>query len=170
MSGRNGPSPNLPVKDKRGKLLSTEKEMEERWKEHFEEILNRPPPTHEPDISDPAADLDINIEPPQIPEIVSAIQSLKNGKAPGYDHLNAELLKTDPLLTATILQPIFHDIWERKTIPDEWNHGVIIKIPKKGNLNDCNNWRGITLISIPSKIMAKIIIRGISIAVDVKQR
>ncbi|XP_061188858.1 uncharacterized protein LOC133197034 [Saccostrea echinata] len=170
LNGRNRPSPNLPVKDKTGKLLSSKQEMEERWTEHFKEILNRPPPTHEPDISYPANDLNISIEPPQIPEIVSAIQSLKNGKAPGYDNLNAELFKTDPLLTATILQPIFHDIWERNTIPDEWNHGVIIKIPKKGNLNDCNNWRGITLLSIPSKIMAKIIIRRISIAVDVKLR
>lgn len=57
--------------------------MEKQWTEHFEEILNRPPPTHEPDIIDPAADLSINIEPPQISEIVSAIQSLKQGKTPG---------------------------------------------------------------------------------------
>lgn len=54
--------------------------MEKQWTEHFEEILNRPPPTHEPDIIDPAADLSINIEPPQISEIVSAIQSLKREK------------------------------------------------------------------------------------------
>lgn len=45
-----------------------------------------------------------------------------------------------------------------------------LKKPKKGNLNECNNWRGITLLSIPSKIMAKIIIRRISIAVDIKLR
>ncbi|RVE74703.1 hypothetical protein OJAV_G00024510 [Oryzias javanicus] len=41
------------------------------------------------------------------------------------------------------------------SIPDEWAKGVIIKIPKKGTRNDCNNWQGITLLSIPSKILAK---------------
>lgn len=74
MTGSDRLSPNLPIKDKRGKLLSSEKQMEERWTEHFKKFLNSPPPTHESDISDPAADLNINIEPPQIPEIVSAIQ------------------------------------------------------------------------------------------------
>lgn len=82
MSGRKRPSPNLhvPVMDKRGKLLASEKEMEKRWTEHFKEILNRPPPTHESDISDPAADLNISIEPPHISEIVPAVQSLKMKK------------------------------------------------------------------------------------------
>lgn len=36
VSGRSRPSPNLLVNDKRGKLLSSEKEMEERWTGHFE--------------------------------------------------------------------------------------------------------------------------------------
>ena len=35
--------------------------------------------------------------------------------------------------------------------------GVIIPIPKKGTLSDCNNWRGITLLSLPSKIFCKLI-------------
>lgn len=168
--GKNRLSPNLPIKDKQGKLITSENEMEERWTEHFKEILNRPPPIHEPEISEPESELNINTNPPDVPEITSAIQCLKNGKSPGSDNLNAEPFKTDPLLTATILQPTFKEIWESKTIPDQWNHGVIIKIPKKGNLNDCNNWRGITLLSIPSKILAKIIIRRISKAVDVKLR
>ena len=43
---------------------------------------------------------------------------------------------------------------------------VIIRIPKKGALSDCNNWRGITLLSVPSKILAKIIIKQISDALD----
>jgi hypothetical protein len=42
----------------------------------------------------------------------------------------------------------------------------MVKIPTKGVLSDCYNWRGITLLSVPSKILAKIIIRKISDAVD----
>jgi hypothetical protein len=47
-----------------------------------------------------------------------------------------------------------------------WCNCVIVKIPKKGALSDCNNWRGITLSSVPRKILAKIIIRRMSDAVD----
>lgn len=42
VSDRNRLSPNLPVKDKRRRLLSSEKEMEERWTGHFKEKLNGP--------------------------------------------------------------------------------------------------------------------------------
>ena len=44
---------------------------------------------------------------------------------------------------------------------------MIIKIPKKGSLSDCNNWRGITLLSVPSKMFCKVIIQRISQVVDV---
>lgn len=37
-------------------------------------------------------------------------------------------------------------------------------------MRDCNNWRGITLLSIPSKIMAKIIEQHLTEAVDKKLR
>ena len=43
---------------------------------------------------------------------------------------------------------------------------MIIKIPKKGSLSDCNNWHGITLLSVPSKIFCKVIIQRITQAVD----
>ena len=70
------------------------------------------------------------------------------------------------MTTASILQPLFNTIWDRRKIPDDWNKGVIIKIPKKGALSDCNNWRGITLLSTPSKILAKVIMKRLSLAVD----
>ena len=69
--GKNRPSPNLPIKDKQGKLITSENEMEERWTEHFKEILNRPPPIHEPEISEPESELNINTNPPDVPEITS---------------------------------------------------------------------------------------------------
>jgi hypothetical protein len=41
-------------------------------------------------------------------------------------------------------------------LPDEWKKGMLIKLPKKRNLTNCNNWRGITLLSLPSKILTRI--------------
>lgn len=170
VSGKHRRTTEAPIVDKKGQLLTTESQQEARWAEHFQEVLNRPPPTTEPNIQHAENDLDISIEPPTKEEIVSAIKSQKNGKAPGQDNLNAELFKADPDLASKILQPLFKTIWEGKEIPDDWSEGIIIKIPKKGNLRDCNKWRGITLLSIPSKIMAKIIEQRLTEAVDKKLR
>lgn len=35
------------------------------------------------------------------------------------------------------------------------NQGIIIKIPKKGTLPEYSNWRGITLLSTPSKTLCE---------------
>ncbi|XP_061196570.1 craniofacial development protein 2-like [Saccostrea echinata] len=74
---------------------------------------------------------------------------VRNGKSPGRDNLDAELFKADPGIAATILQPLFTAVWDGEKVPDDWCKGVIVKIPKKGTLSDCNNWRGITLLSVP---------------------
>ena len=156
----------IPVKNKDGKILTTEPEQEERWTQHFKELLNRPPPIEVAEITEAEQDLNINVNPPNKQEILTAIKALKIGKAPGCDNLNAELFKASPETAADILYPLFIEIWKNEKVPDDWNKGIIIKIPKKGNLQDCNNWRGITLLSVPSKILCKIIIQRINQAVD----
>ncbi|XP_012943583.1 uncharacterized protein LOC106013152 [Aplysia californica] len=155
-----------PIKDKADKLLTIEKEQEARWTEHFREVLNKPQSEDTPDIQEATLDLDISSDPPQKHEIIKAVKSLKSRKSPGMDNRNAELFKVDPELTATILQPLFKTIWEGEQIPGDRCTGVIFKVPKKGALRDCNNWRGITLLSVPSKTLAKIIINHMSDAVD----
>ena len=97
---------------------------------------------------------------------MEAIRDLKNGKAPWQDQLNAELFKCHPELAAEILLPLFAKVWNGEGIPSDWSKGVIIAIPKKGTLSDCNNWRGITLLSLPSKIVCKVIVKRLSLAVN----
>ena len=150
------------VKDKNGILLTSEGEQQRRWTEHFRELLNRPPPTVVPNIQEAATDLDISTDVPTRREIIQAINSLKNGKAPGHDNLNAELFKADPELAAPIITSLFTKIWEQEEIPIDWSRGLIVKISKKWSLSDCNNWQGITLLSVPSKIFCKIIIQRIT--------
>ena len=130
------------------------------------EVLNRQPPTTETEVQYPDTDLDVSTAPQEKEEIIAAIRYLKNGKSPGQDSLNAELFKEEPEFAAQVLQPLYATIWEEKQLPDGWAEGVIVKIPKKGALSNCNNWRGMTLLSVPSKILAKLIIKRISQAVD----
>ena len=158
-------SNSVPVRDKNGIPLTTEREQAERWKEHFKEVLNRPEPTvpAEPDAND---NLNINVDPPTEAEVRDAIKALKSNKAAGIDAINAELLKADLAISSKILTAYFKEVWDKEEIPTDWTRGIIIKIPKKGDPGDCNNWRGITLLSIPSKVLCKIILRRIDSAIN----
>ncbi|XP_063442397.1 uncharacterized protein LOC134722706 [Mytilus trossulus] len=102
---------NMPVKDKQGNLITSEREQENRWNEHFKEVLNRPEPETTANIPIAEHDLEVNIEIPSRSEIIKAVKSLKNNKAPGNDKLSAELFKSDPTLTANILHTPFKKIW-----------------------------------------------------------
>ena len=85
-------------------------------------------------------------------EIRSAITSMKAGKAPGVDCLTVELLKADITTTVDVLHDLFCEIWVSETVPADWRRGLIVKIAKKGNLTNCGNWRGITLMSVAAKV------------------
>ena len=127
-------------------------ERKQAEREHFKRILNRPEPHALDEIDAAEADLDIKLGPITLGEVTSAIQKLKNGKAPGEDGVFAEMLSSETVATPLLLQRILQDIWETEDIPDDWKRGVIVKLPKKGDLADCNNWRGITLLPITSKV------------------
>jgi hypothetical protein len=99
-------------------------------------------------------------------EIVDAIKTMKNGKAAGSDNIPAEVLKADPYAIADILLPLFQDIWQKEKFPKEWKEGIIIKVPKKGDLSHCRNWRGVTLLVVISKIFKNLILERIKDMLD----
>ena len=156
----------VPVKNKNGMVIEKEAEKLQRWKEHFESILNRPDPPHLADIQPADTDLDICTDPPSLEEVTAAIKAMKSGKAPGADGVTAEILKADVNVTAPILTEIFKQIWEEGQIPEVWKTGLIFKLPKKGDLGDCNNWRGITLLSLTSKVFSRIVLSRLTAVLE----
>ena len=109
-----------------------------RWKEHFENILNRPEPENAAEIEAAEEDLDICTDPPSLEEVKEAIK-MRSGKAAGADGVTAEMLKAEETDTPQILTKIFSDIWQKEEIPEAWKTGLIVKLPKKGDLGDCGN-------------------------------
>ena len=73
-------------------------------------------------------------------------------------------------MTPILLRSILERIWNSEETPESWTTGLIVKLPKKGDLSDCNNWRGITLLSITSKILSRIVHRRISETLDIHLR
>ncbi|KAK1805428.1 hypothetical protein P4O66_019744 [Electrophorus voltai] len=76
-----------------------------------------------------------------------AIRTLKANKAPGLDKIAPEMLKHGGDTIANTHTVLFNKCWQDQSVPSDWRKGVIVKLPKKGNTADCNNWQGITLLS-----------------------
>ena len=90
---------------------------------------------------------------------------MKYGKVAGPDGIPAEALKADVNTSVEMLYSLFEEIWEKEEIPAEWK-GYLIKIPKKGDLSRCDNYRGSTLLSVPGKILNRIILERMKGKVD----
>ena len=153
---------NLQVRNKNGEIISKELEQTLRWKEHFEETLNRPDPVDIPNVHEAEETIEVNTEPPTLTEVKEAIKKMKTGKAAGLDGITADMLKAEDIMTPKILRDILEQIWQSEETPKSWTIGLIVKMPKKGDLSNCNNWRGITLLSITSKILSRIIHKRLS--------
>ncbi|XP_033105093.1 uncharacterized protein LOC117107507 [Anneissia japonica] len=100
-------------------------------------------------------------------EVKQAIQKTRNWKAPGEDKITGEMIKASIDVSSKALRKLLNRIWEEEEeVPEDWKSGIIVKIPKKGDSLDCNNWRGITLLSIPGKIFSRIILERMKTSLE----
>ncbi|VDP36916.1 unnamed protein product, partial [Schistosoma curassoni] len=123
-----------------------------------------------PDIEAAHTDLPIDVNPPTTEEIRMAIRQIRSGKAAGPDNIPGEALKSDIGVTTNMLHLLFRKIWEKEQVPMDWKEGHLIKIPKKGDLSKCGNYRGITLLSIPGKVFNRVLLNWMKDAVDAQLR
>ena len=91
-------------------------------------------------------------------EMAAAIQSLKKGKSAGVDNIPAELAQAGGQDVITTLTTIWDKIWPTRERPTPWTQSLVMTLPKQGNLYQCQNYRTISLISHPSKVILKIIL------------
>ena len=85
-------------------------------------------------------------------EISNGISKLKNNKASGLDSISNEMIKASAPIILPFLVIFFNKILETKEYPDEWAVGIITPIHKSGEIDDPDNYRGITINSCLSKL------------------
>ena len=56
-----------------------------------------------------------------------------------------------------MLTDLVSTVWKERRVPQEWADAILIPIPKKGNLQSCDNWRGIALLDVVGKLVARIV-------------
>ena len=90
--------------------------------------------------------------------------TLRSGKAAGPDEIPAKAIKAD--METNMLHSLSSKTWEKEEVPAQWKEGIVIKLPKKGDLRVCNNYRGIMLLSVPGKVLNRVLLERMKEAVD----
>ena len=150
-----------PLKDKYGNLIKDQNQIKNRWREHYITVLNQ---HTEIDYSalesipqyEVATSLESSIS---LEEIQRAIGSLKNNKSPGADQIPGEVFKSllNHQETMEHFKALFNLIWTKGEVPQDFRDSYIINLFKnKGSAAECGNYRGISLLSIGGKILAKV--------------
>ena len=83
---------------------------------------------------------------------------MKCNKASGGDGIPAEVYKHGGTTLVHHLHRLFLKIWDNEEIPQELKDAAIVTIFKKGSRTECGNYRGISLLSVAGKILAKVLL------------
>ena len=144
---------------KDGSVCVGSEEKMNRWNEHFNNVLNVVS-EFSPEIlkmqSDQRLRTEMDVEPSDA-EVQAALAKLKMGKAAGKNGILPEQLKYagEPFVKA--LGQLVRQVWKEGAVPAEWHSGIVVPIPKKGELRDCDNWRGIVLLDVCGKVVARLL-------------
>ena len=102
-----------------------------------------------------------------VDEVRRAVNLMASGKAPCIDSLPAQMFKAGGLNLITNLTHLFQNIWNKWSVPQEFRNALIVHIFKrKGDRSVCDDHRGIFLLSIPGKILGRVILNRLSKHVD----
>ena len=88
---------------------------------------------------------------------MEALSKLKRGKAGGKTGILLELLLYGSKELHDRLLMLMEDIWKRGSVVKDGKEAEIVPIMKKGDLRKCDNWRGISLLDVVGKVLARII-------------
>ena len=144
--------------DESGQLIVDDAGVRNRWKAYFSDLLQEDAQGQNGNQVDREVQPDEEERAPiAVEEVEVAILKLKNGKSPGICGISAEMLKAGRTVVVKWLHRIMSLAWENGQVPEDWQRAVIVPVHKKGSKVKCENYRGISLLSIPSKAYARIL-------------
>ena len=127
------------AQDQSGKCLTEELQILNQWTEYCSELYNHKA-TGDPSVLNCPQTYTEDNHPILQKEMEAAVQSPKTGKSAGVNNIPAELVQTGGEEVITALMTICHKSWQTGEWPSLWTLYLVITLPKKGNLQQCQNY------------------------------
>ena len=90
-------------------------------------------------------------------EVIRVVKSINTSKSSGIDNLSSFVLKEAFLTLTTQLTFLFNLTVKFSEFPAAWKEALVIPIPKGGNSTLVGNYRPISLLPLPGKLLEKLV-------------
>jgi hypothetical protein len=135
------------VKDDNGNLLADSTNILNRWRNYFSQLLN----VHN-NVSD-VRQIEVHTT-----EVEIAIGKFKKYTSPGSDEIPAEVIQAGGEILLSVIHKLINSVWNKEELHDRWQESIILSTHRKGDKADCNNYRGISLLSTSYKMLSNILL------------
>ncbi|KAK3518898.1 hypothetical protein QTP70_014935, partial [Hemibagrus guttatus] len=144
------------IKDRDGRVLTSEESVQRRWKEYFEELMNEE--NEREKRVEGVNSVEQKVDKIRKDEVRKALKRMKSGKAVGPDDIPVEVWKCLGEAAVEFLASLFNRVLESERMPEEWRRSVLVPIFKnKGDVQSCSNYRGIKLMSHTMKVWERVV-------------
>lgn len=132
---------------------------QERWQEYYSKIMkeDRQQFIQLNEIQEQIDGAEENIEEITLEELQGVMKTFKNGTAPGPGAINIELLKSAPIILHEYIVKMLNLCLHGDELPKQFKEGYISNVFKKGNKNECTNYRGITVLNTIGRLYGKVL-------------
>ncbi|KAK3552541.1 hypothetical protein QTP86_014452, partial [Hemibagrus guttatus] len=154
------------IKDRDGRVLTSEECVQRRWKEYFEELMNEE--NEREKRVEGVNSVEQKVDKIRKDEVRKALKRMKSGKAVGPDDIPVEVWKCLGEAAVEFLASLFNRVLESERMPEEWRRSVLVPIFKnKGDVQSCSNYRGIKLMSHTMKVWERVVEARLRKVVDI---
>ncbi|KAK3541781.1 hypothetical protein QTP86_005445 [Hemibagrus guttatus] len=144
------------IKDRDGRVLTSEESVQRRWKEYFEELMNEE--NEREKRVEGVNSVEQKVDKIRKDEVRKALKRMKSGKAVGPDDIPVEVWKCLGEAAVEFLTSLFNRVLGSERMPEEWRRSVLVPIFKnKGDVQSCSNYRGIKLMSHTMKLWERVV-------------
>lgn len=156
------------IKKFRTKTRQVNDISDDQWLEHFKKVFDANTVEQEADVeiifstiapSDQNSSMEDDILNSDITfqEVTESILHLKANKAAGADGIIPEIFKQSSGKITPFLVHLFNTVFSSGQYPEAWTEAIIHPLHKKGNIHEPDNYRGISLLNVCSKLYSYII-------------
>jgi hypothetical protein len=115
--------------------------------------------------------IEVHMAKPLVPgpsrlEVEIAIAKLKKYKSPDSDQIPAELIQAAGEILLSAIHKLVNSVLNKEELPDQWKESIIVPVHRKGDKTNCNNYRGISLLSTSYKMLPNIFLSRLSPYID----